>query len=45
MGRRGMHIRKLVGKPERKRPLGRPGCGWVDNIVTDLREIRLCGMD
>jgi hypothetical protein len=29
----------LVGKPERKRPLGRPRHRWVDNIKTDLREI------
>jgi hypothetical protein len=27
-----------VGKPEGKRPLGRPGCSWVDNIKMDLRE-------
>jgi hypothetical protein len=25
----------LVGKPEGKRPLGRPSCRWVDNIKTD----------
>jgi hypothetical protein len=29
----------LVGKPEGKRPLGRPRCGWVDNIKMDLGEI------
>jgi hypothetical protein len=28
-----------VGKPEGKRPLGRPRCRWVDNINMDLREI------
>jgi hypothetical protein len=28
-----------VGKPEGKRPLGRPRCRWVDNIKMDLREI------
>jgi hypothetical protein len=28
-----------VGKPEGKRPLGRPRHRWVDNIKTDLREI------
>jgi hypothetical protein len=28
--------RLLVGKPERKRPLGRPRRGWVDNIRMDL---------
>jgi hypothetical protein len=31
--------RILVGKPEGKRPLGRPKCRWVDNIKMDLREI------
>jgi hypothetical protein len=29
----------LVGKPEGRRPLGRPRCRWVDNIKMDLREI------
>jgi hypothetical protein len=29
--------RILVGKPEGKRPLGRPRCRWVDNIQMDLR--------
>jgi hypothetical protein len=27
----------LVGKPEAKRPLGRPTCGWEDNIRTSCR--------
>jgi hypothetical protein len=31
--------RILMGKPERKRLLGRPRCKWVDNIKMDLREI------
>jgi hypothetical protein len=30
--------RILVGKPEGKRPLGRPRCRFVNNIKTDLRE-------
>jgi hypothetical protein len=30
--------RVLVGKPEGKRPLGRPGRRWEDNIKIDLRE-------
>jgi hypothetical protein len=30
--------RILVGKPKRKRPLGRPRGRWVDNIKMDLRE-------
>jgi hypothetical protein len=37
--------RILVGKPERKRPLGRPRRRWVDNIKMDLREIGWGGMD
>jgi hypothetical protein len=35
----------LVGKPEGKRPLGRPRRRWVDNIRIDLREIGWEGMD
>ncbi|PNF41811.1 hypothetical protein B7P43_G02047 [Cryptotermes secundus] len=31
--------RILVGKPEGKRPLGRPICRWMDNIIMNLREI------
>jgi hypothetical protein len=34
-----------VGKPEGKRPPGRPRCRWVDNIKIDLREIGWDGMD
>jgi hypothetical protein len=34
-----------VGKPEGKRPLGRPRRRCVDNIKTDLREIGWNGMD
>jgi hypothetical protein len=37
--------RLLVGKPEGKRPLGRPKRRWVDNIKMDLREIGLDGVD
>jgi len=35
---RGMH-RVLVGKPERKRPLGIPRLRWEDNIKMDLQEV------
>jgi hypothetical protein len=35
---RGVY-RVLVGRPESKRPLGRPRRRWEDNIKTDLREI------
>jgi hypothetical protein len=38
-------IRILVGKPEGKRPLGRPRRRWVDNIKIDLREIVWDDMD
>jgi hypothetical protein len=31
----------LVGRPEGKRPLGRPKHRWEDNIKLDLREIRI----
>jgi hypothetical protein len=34
-----------VGKPEGKRPLGRPRRRWVDNIKIDLRERGWNGMD
>jgi hypothetical protein len=37
--------RILVGKPEGKRPLGRPRCRWVDNIKMILREIGWGGME
>jgi hypothetical protein len=35
---RGVH-RVLVGKPEGKRPLGRPRCRWEDNIKRDFQEV------
>jgi hypothetical protein len=35
----------LVGKPEERRPLGRPRRRWEDNIKTDLREVRCGGVD
>ena len=40
---RGVH-KVLVGKPEGKRPLGRPRSRWKDNIKMDLEEVgRGCG--
>jgi hypothetical protein len=33
----------LVGRPEGKRPLGRPRRRWEDNIKMDLREIGIDG--
>jgi hypothetical protein len=37
--------RILVGKPDGKRPVGRPRRKWVDNIQMDFREIRSDGLD
>jgi hypothetical protein len=37
--------RLLVGKPERKRLLGRPKRRWVDNSRMDLRELGWSGVD
>jgi hypothetical protein len=37
--------RVFIGKPERKRPLGRPRRRWVDNSKMDLLEIGLGGVD
>jgi len=28
-----------VGRPDGKRPLGRPRCRWVDNIKANLQEV------
>jgi len=36
--RRGVYS-ILEGKPEGKRPPGRPWCRWKDNIQTDLQEV------
>jgi hypothetical protein len=41
---RGMY-RVLVGKPEGKRPLGRPRRRWEDNIKMDLQEVGCGDMD
>ena len=40
---RGVH-KVLVGKPEGKRPLGRPRRRWEDNIKMDLQEVGCWGM-
>jgi hypothetical protein len=39
MGEKRNAYRLLVGKPDGKRPLGRPRRRWVDNIKMDLREV------
>ena len=41
---RGVH-RVLVGKPEGKRPPGRPRHRWEENINMDLKEVACGGMD
>jgi hypothetical protein len=45
MGKKRNAYRLLVGKPQVKRPLGRPRCRWVDNIKMDLSEIGWGGVD
>jgi hypothetical protein len=42
MGERKCVYRVVVGKPEGKRPLGRPRHRWEDNIKIDLQEVG-CG--
>jgi hypothetical protein len=39
MGEKRNAYRLLVGKPEGKRPIGRPRRRWVDNIRMDLGEV------
>jgi hypothetical protein len=45
MGEKRNVYRLLVGKPEGKRPLGRPRRGWIDNIMMDLLEMGLSVVD
>jgi hypothetical protein len=45
MGERRNVYRLLVGKPEGKRPLGRPRRRWMDNIKMDLLEIGVSVVD
>jgi hypothetical protein len=45
MGENRNAYRILVGKPEGRRPLGRPRRRWVDTIKMDLREIGWDGVD
>ena len=45
MGEESKVYRVLVGKPERKRPLGRPRPRWVDNIRMDFQEVGCGYMD
>jgi hypothetical protein len=41
---RGVY-RVLVGKPEGKRPLGRPRHRWENNIMMDLQEVGCRGLE
>ena len=45
MGREMGVYRVLVGKPEGKRPLGRPRRRWVDNVRMDLQKVECVYMD
>ena len=45
MGKRRGVYRVLVGKPEGKRPVGRPRRRWEDSSKMDLQEVRRGGMD
>jgi hypothetical protein len=45
MGEKRNVYRLLVGRPERKRPLGRQSRRWIDNIKMDFLEIGLSVVD
>jgi hypothetical protein len=45
MGKKTNAYRLLVGKPEGRRPLGRPRRRWVDNIRLDIVELGWGGVD
>jgi hypothetical protein len=45
MGEKRNACRLLVGKPEGKRPLGRPRRRWVENIRMDLGEVGWSDVD
>jgi hypothetical protein len=45
MGKKRNLYRLLVGKPEGKRPPGRPRRRWIDNIKMDFLEIGLGDVD
>jgi hypothetical protein len=45
MGEKRNAYRFLMGKPEGKRPIGKPRRSWEDNVRMDLSEIGWGGMD
>jgi hypothetical protein len=45
MGEKRNVYRLFMGKPEGKRPLGRPRHRWVDNIRMDLEVVGLSDVD
>jgi hypothetical protein len=45
MGKKRNAYRLLVGRPEERRPLGRPRRRWLDNIRMDLVEVGWCDVD
>ena len=45
MGEKRGECRLLMGKPDGKRPLGRPRREWKDNVKMDLQEVGCTGMD
>jgi hypothetical protein len=45
MGEMRFAYKIFVGKPERKRPIGRPRRRWKNNIIMDLRQIALEGVE
>jgi hypothetical protein len=45
MGKGKGAYRILVGRPEGRRPLGRPRCRWEDDIKMDLQEVGWGDMD
>jgi hypothetical protein len=45
IGEKRNTYRTLLGKSEGRRPLGRPGRNWEDNIKTDLGEFEWGGVD
>jgi hypothetical protein len=45
MGEKRNTYRLLVGKPEGKRPLGRPRCKWVYNIRMDVVDVEWGDVD